>query len=104
MSKFELRIKAQELRRKGFSIRDISKQLDVSKSSASIWCQNLILTTDQQSLLQERAIAAGHRGRLLGAGIMRERKLQMIKTEQEKALRDIGRISKRDLLLLITAL
>ena len=47
MAKSELRLKARELRKKGVSVRTIASELGVSKSMASIWVRDIILTIDQ---------------------------------------------------------
>lgn len=57
--KFKEKIKAQKLRRKGFSYREILKQMKVSKASLSIWLREIELTDDQKNRLlnkSERAI------------------------------------------------
>jgi len=57
--KFKERIKAQKLRRKGFSYKEILKRMHVSKSSLSIWLREIELTEEQKNRLfkkGERAI------------------------------------------------
>ena len=44
MSKYNERIKARKMRKNGISIISISKELNVSKSSISVWCKDIILT------------------------------------------------------------
>lgn len=39
------------LRKKGISIREIKKQVNVSKSTISLWCKNIELTQKQQKTL-----------------------------------------------------
>jgi hypothetical protein len=67
MSKFDKKICALRLRTTGASIAEIAKEFSVSKSTASIWCRDVVLTPDQQKFLKQRMIDAGHSGRLKGA-------------------------------------
>ncbi len=46
--------KARELRAYGYSLNEIAKNLNVSKSSASIWVRNVALTKDQEKTLSRR--------------------------------------------------
>lgn len=53
--KFKERIKAQKLRRKGFSYKEILKHMKVSKSTLSIWLREIELTDDQKNRLLNKA-------------------------------------------------
>lgn len=99
MAKFEKKIKAQELRRQGQSIKDIAKKLEVSKSSASIWCRDIQLTKEQIVRLDKKQKIGAYRGRLKGAQVQRKRHLKRIETIEKKAIEEIGRLSKRDLFI-----
>ncbi len=48
------RIKARELRKQGYSIKGIAKQLSVSQSSVSEWTRDIELTEDQREKLGQR--------------------------------------------------
>lgn len=52
----------QDLRRQGLSYRDILRQVPVSKSSVSLWCQAIILDDAKQQALLARKLAAGQQG------------------------------------------
>lgn len=47
---------AIKLREKGFSLNEIKQKLEISKSSASLWVRDIILTNRQQQRLSERGI------------------------------------------------
>lgn len=104
MAKFEKRLKARKLRKQGWSIRSIASNLDVSKSTASIWCRDLQLTRTQQQRLIQNAIRAGHRGRIIGAQRNREKKREQIEFYKKLGKQDIGRLTKRDWLIAGAAL
>lgn len=67
MAKFRERIRARKLRTQGLSVKNIATQLKVSKSTASLWVRDIILSLEQLEKLQQRRIKAGEKGRLLGA-------------------------------------
>jgi len=46
--------KARELRAYGYSLNEIVRNLNVSKSSASLWVRNIALTKDQEKTLLRR--------------------------------------------------
>jgi len=99
MAKSEEQIKARNLRKKGVSIRDISKILKVSRGSASFWCRDVVLTKKQIEKLHEQMVRGGYSGRLKGAHIQKEGKQQKIRYYIEKGKQDIQRIKKRELLI-----
>jgi hypothetical protein len=100
MSKVQEKKKAHELRRQGWSIKDIAALLSVSKGSVSVWCQEIFLTTKQQENLRHKQLVAGHAGRLKGAAMNKQKRLDAIQATQVTATEIIGSVSKRDLLLL----
>ncbi|HLM84215.1 MAG TPA: hypothetical protein VK254_03330 [Candidatus Bathyarchaeia archaeon] len=99
MAKSKEQIKARNLRKKGVSIRDISKRLKVSRGSASLWCRDVVLTEKQIEKLHEQMVKGGYLGRLKGAHIQREIKQQKIQYYSEKGKIDIQQIKKRELLI-----
>ena len=64
MAKSRERLLARELRRKGESIREIARQLCVSKGSASLWCRDIILDKAQVEKLFERERLGSVAGRM----------------------------------------
>jgi len=100
MAKSELQEKAKELRKSGKSIKEISKILTISRSSASIWCRDTLLSSAQIEKLHQNMIRGNYRGSLIGARIQHEKKIKQINDEKENAENVLGIISKRDLLVL----
>ncbi len=99
MAKSEERVKARAMRRAGESIKVIAKQLGVSKSSVSHWCEEIILSPEQVAALDMRKLTHGYRGRLIGARSQRERKLHRIEELKQKGISQIGHITINNLLL-----
>ncbi len=99
MAKFEKRIEARKLRRRGWSIGDIAKHIRISKSSASAWCIDLELTGKQKELLRRKVFEAGNAGRAKGALMNRQKKLERIKYHRDEGGAEVGALSKRDFLM-----
>lgn len=100
MAKFEKRISAHKLRRKGMSIKSIAEELDVAKSTVSLWCRDISLSPKQKSVLLRSQIKAGHKGRIIGAEVNRQKKEQNVAYQKSLAQKQIGTLSKRDKLML----
>jgi len=97
MAKSAERIKACELRRQGESVKEIARILSVSRSIASIWTRDIALSDEQRSYLRERQIAAGHRGRMMGAESNRNKKREQIRIAEEQASMDISNLTYESL-------
>ena len=100
MSLFDKKLRAHKLRREGKSIKDIATALSISRSTASVWCQEIVLTKTQQEKLFKKQVEAGHLGRMRGAEVNRNRKLENIATQEYIAREMVGKISERDRLML----
>jgi transposase len=104
MSKFDLKPKAHKLRIGGLSIGMIAKELNLSKSTVSLWCSEIKISNDAKKALKEKMILAGHKGRLLGAEANKNKKTESIlqaKTWAEEKVKDM---SQRDCMIACTSL
>lgn len=99
MSKSQEKINAIRLRKSGWSIGKISKHLSVSKSSVSLWCDGIILTSKQKDRIKWYVIKSGTKGRMLGAEMNRQKRLNSISQHKKIAKEIIGKMSQRDLLI-----
>jgi hypothetical protein len=104
MAKFELKIKAEKLRKKGISIIKIANDLGISKSTASLWCRDIIMTDFQKKNLKDNSVKAGHFGRIIGAEMNKKKRDDLVSFYRSEAKKIIGKISDRDLLIAGTAL
>ncbi len=104
MAKTKEKSKAVRLRRKGMSIKTIAQALQVSKGSVSVWCQSVRLTSTQSQKLRKAQIAAGNKGRMIGAEMNKQKRLLNIDTQEKIARKLIGRLTRRDKLMLGIAL
>ncbi|MEX2341255.1 MAG: hypothetical protein WD605_02975 [Candidatus Paceibacterota bacterium] len=101
---FDKKILAHKLRRRGKSIIEIANNLKVSKSTASLWCREIKLTDKQLERLNASKIAGGHKGRMIGAGVNKQRRLDAIQLGVTEGEKQVGKLFDRDLTMLAVAL
>lgn len=80
--------RAIALRKKGYSYKEIMKEVKVAKSSISLWLKDLPLTDDEKQYLRKRLDSNISRGRIKAATANHEHKLhrdkQIIMDAQEE--------------------
>src|SRR5947209_2506989 len=94
--KLEEKKKAQELRRKGFSYREILTHVDVSKDTSSRWCRDIELTAEHEKRLLSRKILGQRAGSLQAAKNKRQRRIETINQINKIASEQIAKLTKRD--------
>ena len=99
MAKSKEKNKALKLRQKGESIKDIARKLKIAKSTVSLWCRDIKLTAEQIQRLHEKMVKGGYKGRMKGARMQYERRLKKVKEWEKKGVKQIQKISNRDLLI-----
>lgn len=99
MAKSKKQIQSRSLRKQGKSIKEIARKIGVSKSSVSIWCRDIELSAEQIARLHENMIKGSYEGRMKGARIQKERKEKKIGYYLIAGLRDIGKLSDRELFI-----
>ena len=99
MAKSFQKNKARSLRRAGVSIRNIAKELNVARSSVSLWCRDILLTKKQIRKLAEDNVRGGYVGRMKGAQMQKDRRLAVIQKYKEIGEKEFSKISKRDMFL-----
>lgn len=96
------RKRAIELRSKGESIKNIAKQLSVSKGSVSVWVRKVSISSETRKSLFMRGWTSGAIEKRRSARLHNEE--QKRKVIIDKAAQDIRKISKDDLKLIGIAL
>lgn len=104
MARSKEKNKALELRRQGESIREIAKRVGVAKSTASLWCRDIQLSSRQINILHERMVKGGYKGRMKGARAQYDRRLEKIEEEKRWGRTQIKKLSERELFLVGLAL
>jgi transcriptional regulator with XRE-family HTH domain len=96
MAKYELKIKAREMRSKSLSVRTIAKELGVAKSTASLWVRDIILTVEQLEKIRETWIKGTELGRLKGALMQKNRRLDLIKKTKNEGIKKLKNLSDNE--------
>jgi len=80
--------KAIQLRKKGYSYKDILKEVPVAKSSLSLWLKDVHLTDSEKKYLKSRRDKNITRGRIKAASVLRGNRLERESLLQEEARRE----------------
>ena len=99
MAKILQREKALKLRHRGWSIKDIAKTLEVSQSTTSYWCRDIMLTTLQVKRLQKKSWDAGVEALMLAAEKKRKKRFFDVKRYKAYGAKDVGKLTNRDLFM-----
>ena len=104
MAESNKKIKALSLRKNGKSIKQIAEKLKVSKSTASLWCRDVMLTSNQIKKLHDRMVSLGYIGIMKGARANHDRRIKKIEEQNKMGIETIGKLSERELLIAAVAL
>lgn len=94
--KLDEKIKAQELRRRGLSYKEILQHISVCKSTISEWCKDIPLSQEQKARLIKNKLFGQHKGSIVAADNKRKARIERTKTIFNLAKRELGKMSKRD--------
>ena len=100
IKKTELNKKAVALRKKGLTYSAIMDQVPVAKSTLALWFKEVKLSKPQIQKITKARLAAG----LRGAARKRQQRIAKMQRIIWRAERQIGRISRRELWLIGTAI
>lgn len=100
MPKTILRHKAEMLRKKGKSVRDIAELLNISRSTASVWCRDIVLTEEQIKRLENNKMRGSYKGRLRGGFTNKKKREDALLESKCVASKIVSKISQRDFLML----
>ena len=99
MAKFHKKIQARLLRKNGQTLLEIAAKLDISKSTASNWCNDVVLTSVVKLQMQKRTKNRSLRSQLAGAATNRNRRLERVTQAESWAKQQVASLSRRDLLM-----
>ncbi len=94
--KLKLRLKARELRKKGLSIKEIQRRLDVSRSSVSLWVRDIKLSKKQLEKLYLNKRTGALKGSIVAAMNKVKEREELTQRLTREGRKDVGRLSKRD--------
>jgi len=87
------------MRKHGVSVKEIAKQLQISKGSASSWVRDIILSVEQLEYLRNSRLLGAERGRFKSALQQKQRRLDALKEMQNFGIKTIGSLTDRELLI-----
>lgn len=100
MNYSDLKEKAINLRKEGFSYSEILSQIFVAKSTLSLWLRSVGLSKKQKQKLTEKKLAAMRRGAIA----KKNQRIQLSKKIKKESRAEIKSINKKELMLIGTAL
>lgn len=99
MAKIKEREEAIELRVAGKSIGEIAKKLHVSKSTASFWCRDIILTDRQIQTIARKSRHHATEALLRSSELRRAKREEDTEIQTNLGKKDVGPLSKRERML-----
>lgn len=98
------RLQALELRKKGKSIREIAKILNVSSSIVSLWVRDIILSPSQKQRLINKVFSRLQKGRRKAQKFQKQLRLKNKKQLEANAIKELGVLTSRDIFVIGIAL
>lgn len=95
-----LREKAINLRKQGFTYSEILKRIPVAKSTLSLWLRSVGLSKKQEQRISEKKLMSAKKG----ADMRKQQRISASKIIEDEAKKQVGSISKKELLLIGIAL
>ncbi|MFA5791429.1 MAG: hypothetical protein WC884_00085 [Candidatus Paceibacterota bacterium] len=90
---------AKKMRVSGASLDDISKKLDVTKSTLSFWCKDIILTESAIKKIKTKGKMKSIRGLLRYSELKRKDRMQRNILNKKEGMVMLGSLSDRDILM-----
>ena len=91
---------AQKMRQKGMSLGDITKSLQVSKSTASFWCKDIILTESAIRKIKAQGKIKSVRGLLQYSESKRKERIERNVLQRKEGAMKLEVLSDRDILMI----
>ncbi len=99
MAKYELRLRAREMRSKGESVKYIASVLGVSKGTSSLWVRDIILSVEQLEKLKGNSLRGAERGRVQSAFLQKQKRINLQNSCIKAGMREIKVLSDRELMI-----
>lgn len=99
MAKSLLRLKARKLRKRGISVKKIAQTLGISKSTASEWVRDVILTVEQLETLRQASLKGGELGRIKGAFVQKQRRIRLIEDLKKLGIEQLSGLASREFMV-----
>jgi len=100
MAKIFEREKARALRQFGTSVKDIAVKLNVSPSTVSVWCRDIVLSEAAIQKIVKQSEAKSTIGVLRYTESLRLERQERVKVDHKRGIERLGALSRRDILCL----
>jgi len=97
MAKTQQKLAAIKLRLQGNSIADIARQLQVSKSTVSHWCRDIVLTQSAQAKIVLSSKTKSTKNLLVYTEGLRQLRQDRIKQDTDEGKNLLHNLSQRDI-------
>lgn len=104
MAKFKEKILARKLRKQGKSIKNIAKIINVSKSSVSRWCNDILLSSLQKENLSKINLQKIKKGFNIANENRKKERINRINFYKKIGIEKVGKLSSKELFLVGSAL
>lgn len=95
----EIKFRVRELRKQGLSLNQIYKKTGIPKTTIRTWISDIQLSDNQLAALQDRVQRALQNGRVKKEKLQRKFRLDKENRLGNEAKSEIGKMSKRDILI-----
>lgn len=96
----QIKEKARKMREKGVSLGDIARDLGITKSTASFWCKDMILTESAIRKIHTQGKMKSIKGLLRYSESKRKERIERNILQREEGEKKIGNLSERDILMI----
>jgi len=104
MAKFKEKILAQKLRHQGKSVKAIAKFVNISKSTVSRWCSNILLSETQKENLLKNNLLKIKKGSIVASENKKKERINRVNFYKNIGINKVGELSFRELFLIGSAL
>ena len=104
MVKFREKELARNLRRQGKSVKEIAEMVGVSKSTVSLWCNDILISKLVKRRIIQKNLINIRKGALIAGENRKKERLERVNYYKSLGMDKVGSISKRELFLIGAAL
>ncbi len=90
---------AKDMREKGFSLSEISKKLNITKSTLSLWCKDIILTESAILKIKTKGKLKSVRGLLRYSELKRRERIDRNILQKQEGAEMVANLSNRDIFM-----
>src|SRR3989339_696178 len=95
----EIKEEAKRMRQNGISLGDISRKLNITKSTLSFWCKDMILSESAIRKIKAKGKLKSVRGLLRYSELKRKNRIERNITQKQEGATLLGVLSDRDVLM-----